>query len=770
MAQTAQSNQADLAEFTVSPDDFGQALINFVTFGSFKDFDTEAPSLMSTIGRVLSTISLFMMAGLAAVGSANYVIQTANKGVPGGQVISSFWMPLRISTATLLLIPLASGYSTIQSKVVYNVASTGNAHASYLATEGASYIIKHGAYKPPILADNAALVNGLIAAEICMAHVNASVGREVVKPVYKQYTGRTELSYDYKVIGGFRRSNYIPNYCGKVELAAPDAAYTGLKEDAIIGDSPSEVFSGSPKDTAQEWYQDYSDVTSRIMVKTFPAVIGALRADAAAIASNIIFDTKALVDLQQNGNEAGFEGMSTQAPANIAAGAELTPALYKKANDLVFSQIAEIINSVHGNPNRDETPLWVQELNKLGWTYLGTTYWQISKNQEEINNMARTLEFKYTEPLPDNEFQNDERFRTLSIRYRDMLALVSESGYKPQADSMKVFIDASGVSDAGNSGSGFYKKFIVGLSQSLMLSLTTSKDADMLVQLQQTGNYVGSFLDLAFHGAMWAKAMAAGVKAGADEAIDSVQDAANSNPLTGVLSLFATPVSSVGKGVAAFAYVIIVEYVELIKGIMPPLLIACFLLAIVLPTIPLFMWLMGIVSWIIFYIECLLISPIWLSAHGTAEKEGWGTEHTRQGYMLMIGLYLNPILRTAGFLAMVKLLYPLGVLIHWLSSYLVGVLVTGAVSSPLMIAGSMLILAFTGYSICMRVFSLPNELFERGLRWVNGGQEVTGDENGSNRINAMVANFGYKSESAMNGKNSSSPIGQNPDPKREKKD
>jgi hypothetical protein len=47
------------------------------------------------------------------------------------------------------------------------------------------------------------------------------------------------------------------------------------------------------------------------------------------------------------------------------------------------------------------------------------------------------------------------------------------------------------------------------------------------------------------------------------------------------------------------------------------------------------------------------------SAHGMAEPEGWGTEHTRQGYMLMIGLYLNPILRVAGFYAIFIALRPL---------------------------------------------------------------------------------------------------------------
>lgn len=71
---------------------------------------------------------------------------------------------------------------------------------------------------------------------------------------------------------------------------------------------------------------------------------------------------------------------------------------------------------------------------------------------------------------------------------------------------------------------------------------------------------------------------------------------------------------------------------------------------------------------------------------------------------------------------------------------------SGMLTSPFIVIGGMLILAFLGYSIAMRVFYLPNELFERGLRWVNGGQEVTGDENSTARVNTMIASFGHKTE------------------------
>ncbi|MNE96132.1 hypothetical protein D3C80_1943000 [compost metagenome] len=48
----------------------------------------------------------------------------------------------------------------------------------------------------------------------------------------------------------------------------------------------------------------------------------------------------------------------------------------------------------------------------------------------------------------------------------------------------------------------------------------------------------------------------------------------------------------------------------------------------------------------------------------------------------------------------------------------------------------------------VRVFALPSELFERGLRWVNGGQEVTGDSQGEKEARHNIAAFSSKGEGA----------------------
>jgi len=111
-----QSSVNDLNALNYSQD-FGQKAINWIAYGT----DNPAwgdKSLLSVVSLTLNAIALAMMAWLAVIGGATYVLQTANKGVPGGQVISSFWAPIRVSTATILLIPLTSGYSTLQYGVI----------------------------------------------------------------------------------------------------------------------------------------------------------------------------------------------------------------------------------------------------------------------------------------------------------------------------------------------------------------------------------------------------------------------------------------------------------------------------------------------------------------------------------------------------------------------------------------------------------------------------------------------------------------------------
>jgi|TARA_Y100001934_G_scaffold283650_2_gene405215 conjugal transfer/type IV secretion protein DotA/TraY len=737
-----EANYSELNELTSSSTDYGQGLLNFVTFGQFTEpTSSEQVSMLSTVSRIICVIALYMMAALSIFAGINYVIHTANKGVPGGQVISSFWMPVRIAVSTLLLIPLSSGFATIQIKGVYNIASTGNAHGSYLASKIGEHLITHGAYNIPTLKSNVDVINGLVASELCMIRVNAALRKDVVSANIRQYQGRAVLSYDKDNSTLVGRATTQQGYCGTVEVTIPRPFRLVIENDSGEADMTN---------PHNRMFATYENQAELILANRFPAIINDWRVEARKVAANIAYDEAALKELQVSNNLSVFQSQASQEKTKINDAATLLISLYGTADQRIQTEIASLVASVRGAQTESGKPLWKEELDTLGWTYLGTIYWQSTKNTELTNEIGGGLSFSYIEPYQDDQFAKDERTGDLMRRYKDMVNVVNTKGYTPPTSTSAVYNDIGGINDAGNSGSGFYKKFLGNLTQSIALSLVVDDETDMVSQLQTTGNYVGSFVDNAYHLKIF---MIAGVEAGKAAALDLAAWArteVESVPFVGALfGPAGAAVSVPAIAAATFIASLAGGYSDLIGGILPPLLLASFLLAIVLPAIPLFYWTMGIVSWILFYIECLLVSPIWLAAHGTAEKEGWGTEHTRQGYMLMIGLYLNPIMRTAGFAAILVTLYPLGTLVRWFSNYLVGVITTGFLTSPLMIAGSMLILAFLGYAIANRVFSLPNELFEKGLRWVNGGQEVTGDENATSKVNAMITNFGYKAEGGM---------------------
>lgn len=200
--------------------DFGQKAINMIAYGT--DNPTWGDkSLLSVLSLALNAIALAMMAWLAVIGGATYVFQTANKGVPGGQVISSFWAPIRVSTATILLIPLASGYSTLQYGVIA-VAEKGNAHGSYVMGQGLDHLYDFGAYRAPGIPDGRAIVFSLIESEVCRQYINLHQGGDHL-PVFTGPVRKNDTTLISKVSYRYNETSESPtrndprlDYCGAV--------------------------------------------------------------------------------------------------------------------------------------------------------------------------------------------------------------------------------------------------------------------------------------------------------------------------------------------------------------------------------------------------------------------------------------------------------------------------------------------------------------------------------------------------------------------------
>jgi len=743
-----------------SNDDFGQQIINWIAFGKPDGVKFGDVSLLSTISFTLNALALVMMAYLSLLGGLTYVIQTANKGTPGGQVVSSFWMPIRIATATILLVPLSSGYSTIQYGVI-TVAEKGNAHGSWLMNQGIDYIAKNGVYRPPAIESNRDIVMGLVLSELCRIHINTTEESEVITIQKSSFNTpvNTTLNFDYekktsKLQAFFRKLTPSPakGYCGSVSLVSPDADASSFKKNQAHSTSGRLFSSGDYEDDAGILASE--EITKYIESTVIPA--------ARSIAVKLSADSTDLKSMQKGGGKAAQSTYERNQKGAEAAATGLAGEINEivKNYDAKVHQILQasiIAMNKHNttdsgyyesatNESAAGTAPWVKQVKNAGWPALGTVFWQISKNQEYLNYLAKRVKATYSEPKIDQQYMNDERYSTLSARLSDLIKASDNSS----SAAPKNTFDMTAIKKAGADGSaGHIKSGVASAFQSLMLSMfIPDDDGDLITKLQYSGSVLSSLTDLIVHASIIGDAVAKTSKEVADRVHRDAVQVAVSVPLAGAVTGAAT---SVGALLLSTPITLLANtamgYMSFMSTLVVPLLIAGFALAVVLPTIPLFFWLMGVISWMLFFVECLLVSPSWLAAHGTAEKDGWGSEHTRQGYMLMIGLWLNPILRVAGFFAIFLVLVPLGRMANWLSEYLTGVISSGWMS-PVIIVGAMVILAVFAYSSAVRVFSLPNELFERGLRWLNGGQEVTGDSGAENTNRMIIAQVGGKADGA----------------------
>ncbi|WP_326430286.1 DotA/TraY family protein (plasmid) [Stutzerimonas frequens] len=725
--------------------DFGQKAIDWIAYGT--DNPTWGDkSLLSVISLSLNAIALCMMAWLAVIGGSTYVFQTANKGVPGGQAISSFWAPIRVSTATILLIPLMSGYSTLQYGVI-TVAEKGNAHGNWAMETGLDYLYDFGAYRAPGIPDGQSLVFSLVESEVCRLYINSYTKKETISPVFtgpvrqNDTTLVSKLSYRYNE-GTESATTLDPrlDYCGAVAFTMQhdeDDVSDGLFIDA---DDVSAHYGGPPI---------IADGQMKLLLKMQPM--------AERIASRILSDEAALRELQAHGEskQSSYERAVSELNGQISGAAGEAQSAIRTYNSDSQMLIARTVSRLNDAKNaHKKSSGWLEQTKAMGWPALGTIFWQVNIAQSEINKLAASFEASYSQPNPDKEWLSDDRFIQMSMRIRGLKKQFAAIDKTKQTNTNQRFgqpesiPSLSAIADAGAEGDGWVdtikSKIYEYFSGSVRHALYKNGPDDLIINMQ----YFGSAMSTLAEGGWWAKTIVVNMARGMAESLGgSVADASNKVSWIPGVGWLAKAIGAGAEGTGKGISFALADISQMLNYLIVAMIIVGFTLGVVLPTIPLTQWLMGVISWLLFFIECLLVSPMWMAAHGTAEKDGWGSEHTRQGYMLMIGLYLNPILRVAGFFAIFVALKPIGWLVAWFFDYVQGVVVSGF-AMLFIFFGAVIISSIFAYSAMVRIFGLPSELFERGLRWINGGQEVTGDAQGEREARTNIAAFSSKGESA----------------------
>ena len=168
-----------------------------------------------------------------------------------------------------------------------------------------------------------------------------------------------------------------------------------------------------------------------------------------------------------------------------------------------------------------------------------------------------------------------------------------------------------------------------------------------------------------------------------------------------------------------------------------------YILAYGIPFIPIFIWTMLVIGWLVMIIEAIIAAPLAVILMATPEGEGISGTRMERAISLMAAVIMRPALSIMGLVASVTVAYlgfSLFNLFFWRSAGMV-------TSWGLFEIIAILTMYVTGaLTICRYSFSLIYELPNHILEWMNGKGRAFGESEGTQMAQGAAASIGAASQ------------------------
>lgn len=540
------------------------------------------------------------MAGVVMMGMVLYnalvrIVHSSERGVIGdGQTM--WWTPLRITLAAVLLFPLPNGYNAGQA-VVTQAAIAGVGLASHLATAALQQIGPSAqAIATPMIPGTKRTVSALMQNELCRALVNAATGNDRMVPAPTPIAGTNAGGYGYVTwsydLGGGNATG--APVCGSVTvrtqsgatLTAGTADMSAVQRDAVQAVLENDI-----------------------------------RPAATAAAAGLYATHKA-------SSLNGMLGTLT------AASADYTSKLQAQAT-AVTSQLRSQFTASQMRQGGLGTGAGMMQMADAGFFGLGAYYMELSR----LNGFTLSL-IGAMPQVSGPSYQGLGYY--LSADLAPLVHVVE--AFQASLDAYVATSDPMGTPGGGAevfagaapkaSGAGVIETVMrkLDISESLLklfvnnLAPSQTNWSDPFSALMRLGNDMASLalVALGTATALSSTPVAAGMTA-FNVLTLNFAGAAATLTASAVMSFLATPIF----------YVLM------------SLLIPGLVLAFVVPMIPLIMWTMGILGFIIRVFEAIVAVPLWLLAHVTMDGTGL---HGRgiKGWGNLLALALTPALMVIG--------------------------------------------------------------------------------------------------------------------------
>ena len=653
--------------------------------------------LLGALSRVLNSAVLVYVVASISVGGINYVLHSANKGTMGGGKISSMWVVVRMGTFLPMLIPLSSGYSAAQ----YIVNGTAHA-ATYVADEaalvGTRYIADNGTPYPLEVWNTRELLQAAMLSELCVAYFKEEYRAGVVEA---QSGGVTADNEAYKVALSWPVKGGENNFCGSFRVAR--------------GVEPN-IDTDSPYDSA---LQDYYASEVDALVK--------LRMDAQQIVEQYYMVNGSLREWQReqerraNRGEAKTGDAPAKAEVDIGGAANAMRDATENYDARMRQAATRFVSSVNMTNTNGKTE-WEAELEEKGFAVLGTYYFSMLKMQQFVRQ-ALISNTEHSPPTYNNgrtdyskDIGKDREF------FSEAFLAMAETSKSLKSDSELGEIHALDSVDLNSGISGFFGDFLSAITQQFIVGVynvigtenindesgeaAARDNVDLVVMMQSLGSALVTIGELVVVGVLIFFAAGKSTAAGIEGSILSFSGA---NIISGLINF-----------IIDVALTFVVPVIIYLIGL------GLFLMYW-LPAIPVITWIMAYYGWLIIYFSALIIIPPWLGTLVVATGDDWVSSHSRQGWVLLFGLFARPTFMVIIFFAIYILMRLAGYLLMWFMEYILSITATGFAGFLSMVM-ILTVVSIFAYNLVTRTFALLPELPDRIMRGLNAGHDTFGEQ------------------------------------------
>ena len=617
------------------------------------------------------------------------IVQIAHSGNWGdSQIFSTFWSPVRTTTALALCAPVASGISTIQHIVLIAIAMSINFANNVTAIVTEQIVENNGltisATMGPVVEENFGKITNAIIKSMTIQH--AATGIFGINLSAQQY---------YKVT--------VKEHAGQkvatIAFTAPQRVSSGTMPSITITAPSENVLNG--------------------YVSAIAGVTDAL---------SPVFSTVLSDDVSKRGDVSGLD--------------DALKAAHKSFSETLKNAYTAQINSHNADSDVKQTlQNMSQQTGALGWMTVGIYPFVVARAQAQAQSLVSAT-------IETDEGNFDLALSDISSVRTSETSLVA-SLFKAIDSKMKNLI-ASGAY-AGMSSIGHTRTNGVGIKalwdmaadyidaiapSFIVKSLKESNPVAAMYGFGSSMIDISSVLITAW----------GGIAGGAEGAAKSGN---NASGFLGQVPFVGAAIDTAAGGMKGA----LAGSITIWTAVVVPLLSIVFLFGIsccyVLPAIPVVFWARALVSWAVLVVETLVGAPFWAAAHVLPEGQGMAGQHARQGYVLLLDVFLRPVLLVVGAVMSILLVQIFGAILAEILGLWATITNQSAnyIFAGIVFTSGMMI--FITYESIKALYLRGMELPEKVIKWC--GNNLFGASQGGSQGSANISQASVTTQKIVTG-------------------